>query len=182
MHMLCTLLRCHALNVIATRSSLNNTIQKTQTYFPNLYISSMQLKELLEGDLNSEAEEGVDVIECDDGSIAALLEDRGTTNVTTESAGATINYLPVLNPAGETDLGERTKGGVGVSIFKSKDYCMAPSVHITNEMRIAEEGDGVTVSDANSEQSLVLKHYRTKKKKKKGTGKGSRQEELSLTR
>lgn len=42
MHMLCALLRCHALNVIATWSSLTNTIQKTQTYFPNLYISSMQ--------------------------------------------------------------------------------------------------------------------------------------------
>ncbi|PQP94843.1 hypothetical protein Pyn_25230 [Prunus yedoensis var. nudiflora] len=138
--------------------------------FEGLSISS---EELLDGDPNSEAEEGVDVIDCNDGSIAALLEDWGATTDTIETNKATIIYFPVPNPAGETDLREKIKGGVGVSNFKSKDDSVAPSVPITNEISLAEEGVGVIVSDVNSEQSLVLKHFRKKKKKKRAWAKVS---------
>lgn len=78
---------------------------------------------------------------------------------------ATNDSVPIL--VGEADLGDGLKGGVGVSHLVVEGGSLAPSIPITNEVRIEEEGAGVVVGDASSEQSLVLKHFRREKKKKK---------------
>lgn len=156
--------------------------------FEGLSISSEDSKD---GDLNSEAEEVVDVIECNDGSIAGLLEDCGVPAVPMEpdraiERGAQLQVVhdsveifntaaldgvttndSVLILVGEADLGDGLKGGVGGSHLVVEGGSLAPSIPITNEVRIEVEGAGVVVGDASSEQSLVLKHFRRKKKKKR---------------
>ncbi|VVA16457.1 Hypothetical predicted protein [Prunus dulcis] len=155
--------------------------------FEGLSICSEDSKD---GDLNSESEEVVDVIECNDESIAGLLEDCGVPAVPTKpdraikrgakfqvahdsvdifntaalDGVATNDSVPIL--VGEADLGDGLKGGVGVSHLVVKSGSLAPSIPITNEVRIEEEGAGVIVGDASSEQSLILKHFRRGGKKK----------------
>lgn len=133
----------------------------------------------------------VDVIEYNDESIAGLLKDCGVPAVLTKPDraikreakfqvahdsvdifntaaldGVTTNdSVPIL--VGEADLGDGLKGGVGLSHLVVEGGSLAPSIPITNEVRIEEEGAGVVVGDASSEQSLVLKHFRRRKKKKK---------------